>query len=152
MNDFTDTLQLKVDSLEDQCSELEDEISRVRAKIETLQELIEEEGGTPAPKKSTKPRSRKSRKRTAKAAPDLAEKRADPDEFNDILREASSMEGTDPEIAARLSGRKSSGQAGPRTSYGPGVHPDSGKKPSGDGETKSDKSITVEDEVANVPV
>ncbi len=169
MSDFTEVLQLKIQELEDEIEEYEDSISRMKAKIETLNELLEEspEPKTTKPlqpvKVSTKPRGRPKGSRNKKKVIASKGKTDTSDEDGRVVlteAEQSSlggMEGTDPEIARRLSSRKFAPKARPMDSYGPGVRPDpeedygkrkssgGGKKKSSD-TPKSHTNITIEDE------
>jgi predicted nuclease with TOPRIM domain len=148
MSEFVEALQLKIQALEDEREELEDSLSRIDAKLETLRELLEEESGepAPAPKKRGRPKGSKNKKKAPakKAEPKKDDGRVPTDE---LLAEAATMEGTDPEIAKRLASRRFTAQPREGRSYGPGVHPGAGgkEKLKGDAEASANASISIDE-------
>ena len=158
MSDFTEALGLKISALEDDLGECEETVFRIQAKIEMLNELlIEEEGSKGASKppipthvrkgKKGRPKGSKNRKKKAGAKSNAA----DPSDGRVLLSDAElsqveSMEGTDPEVAKRLSSRKFVAHPRGDYSYVPGVHPGEGKKPAGDSGPKADATVSIDDE------
>lgn len=126
MTDLATALRDRISALEDEREELEDALNRVTARIGVLEELLVEECGEegpakPAPKKRGRPKGSKNK---PKAPAKRTTKKKEPEVEDDpVLQEAMRMEGTDPEIAERLSKRKFTPVARPDRSYGPGIHP-----------------------------
>jgi len=125
MADLAAALRERISALEDEREELEASLNRVTARIGVLEELLveEEEGGAegPAPKpkkKRGRPKGSKNKKTPAKAPA----KETKPED-EELLREASKLDGTPADVAERLSKRKFTPVPRPQQSYGPGVHP-----------------------------
>lgn len=158
MNDFTDALSLKISALEDELEECEETVFRIQAKIEMLNELlIEEEGFKGASKPPVSAHARKGKKGRPKGSKNRKKRAASKSKTSSssdgrvLLSEAElsqveDMEGTDPEVAKRLSSRKFVAHPRGDYSYGPGVHPGEGKKLADDPGARADTTITVDDE------
>lgn len=115
MSDFIQALGLKIAQLEDDKEVLLSKVSEIDAKISILKELQGDEAGEqPSLKKRGRPRGPAKEKEVEQPKNYGS---ANPD----VLAEARQMEGTDPEMAARLATRKSNRSAGPVKGYGPGV-------------------------------
>ena len=114
MSDFAQALEAKISVLEAAKASLLTEASDIDVKITLLKELqADESDATPAPKKRGRPPKnvvKKSAKENNYASNDPT-----------ILAEAQQMEGTDPELAARLAGRVGNRSAGAVKGYGPGI-------------------------------
>lgn len=142
MSSFTQGLKDRIEALRDEREELEDSMSRIDAKIETLEELLaeeEEEVALPSDRpKRKRGRPKGSKKKTAKKASE--EDQALYDEACATLPEA----GTTPEQQEKLANRF---RPTPRVTdgLGPGIRAGT-KKDIQSKTTKSDKTITVEDE------
>lgn len=138
MSDFTTALQEKINDLESQKDALGEQLANVDAKIEVLRQLLEEEGGKLAvPKRRGRPPG------TKKPVP----------ETDPLLLEAAQMEGTDPEVAARLRNRKFQPTARVGRSLGAGITAGAGKgKPKDEAATGADKTISIDDNVVEQEV
>ena len=147
MSEFIDVLQRKLELLEVERDDLADRISILTAKVVTIQELLDEEAGSPTVKKRGRPRGGKNKQKKGSASTAPRDNRVDLSE----LAEAAAMEGTDPEIAERLSSRTLAPSPRMQESYGPGVHPGEGGKRRGDQAVQSDATISIEDD-DHVPV
>ena len=108
MSDFVKALNEKILELEADKEALLFEISQIDAKISLIKELA---GDSPVAKKRGRP------PKVALQAKGTTSFPMDPA----VLAEASTMEGTDPELAARLAARQGRRTAEPPIGYGPGV-------------------------------
>lgn len=141
MNEFRIALQEKISDLECRRTELEETFANLDSKLEVLRELLSDEKFSPvnkAPAAEPKKRGRPPKKiveLTVNAGGDEA-----------LLNEARAMEGTDPELAARLSTRPFNPTARPPVSRGPGIRVGTGRTPGEHADNKGHVQITVEDE------
>ena len=139
MTDFASALNEKILDLQGRRDELEEELASVDARIEVLSGILAEEQGKPVEVSEKKKRGRPAGSKSgSKATPVNTPVPAD----DPVLREALTMEGTDPVVAERLKKRFNPQRRAP-DSRGPGIR--AGNKQDVLGETRSDKTINVDD-------
>jgi chromosome segregation ATPase len=138
MTDFIEALEEKIRDLQMRKDELEEEIGSIDTRIDVLRELLVEEEGssvTSVKKSAGRPRGSKNKKSDTVSEP----KQSAHLPSDDILREASTLGGTDPEVAERLKNRFRPTPR-PHRPLGPGISVGGGKV--SPGQTKSDATIS----------
>lgn len=136
MTDLADALRAKINDLGAKKDALEEEMGNLDARISVLFQLLKEEDGdtTPAaPKKRGRPRK-------------VASTPVDP-ETASVLSEAATMEGTDPEVAARLSARKFEPAPRPVQRLGRGITAGAGKGKPNEKVSNADHVVSMPDDV-----
>lgn len=143
MSEFRSALQDKILELEGLRAEYDEKVANLDSKLEVLRELLVEESPRTAPPKVDAVPAPKKRGRPPKKTVELTVN-AGGDEA--LLNEARAMEGTDPELAARLSSRPFNPTARPPVSRGPGIHVGPGRGTVDRAGISSHVQISVEDE------